>query len=94
LRTNFNVHGVKINSPALKSVGIHASIVELTIENAPSLERLLCLKMHMKMRASVVSAPRLETLGYISHHEWGSKIMFGSTVIEVAMPIVLVCCLY
>ncbi|XBJ19263.1 hypothetical protein VPH35_010256 [Triticum aestivum] len=82
LRTNFNVHGVKINSPTLKSVGIHASFVELTIENAPSLERLLCLKMHMKMRVSVVSAPRLETLGYISHHECGSKIMFGSTVIK------------
>ncbi|XP_044445575.1 uncharacterized protein [Triticum aestivum] len=38
--------------------------------------------MDMRMRVSVISAPRLATLGYISQDSQDSKIMFGSTVIQ------------
>ncbi|XP_044451166.1 uncharacterized protein [Triticum aestivum] len=38
--------------------------------------------MDMRMRVSVISAPRLVTLGYISQNSQDSKIMFGSTVIQ------------
>ncbi|XBJ26621.1 hypothetical protein VPH35_004001 [Triticum aestivum] len=85
LRTRFDVYGVRINTPTLKCIGVRAIFVQLTIEDAPSLERVLFLKKmnrHMRMRVSVVSAPKLETLGYISHDSWESRIMFGSTCIE------------
>ncbi|KAM3411706.1 hypothetical protein ACQJBY_003395 [Aegilops geniculata] len=82
LRTSFDIRGLRINSPILKSIGVHSRFVELIIEVAPSLERLLCLRMDMRMRVSVISAPRLATLGYISQDSQDSKIMFGSTVIQ------------
>lgn len=82
LRTSFDIRGVRINSPILKSIGIHSRFVELIIQDAPSLERLLYLRMDMRMRVSVISAPRLETLGYISQDSQDSKIMIGCTVIE------------
>ncbi|XP_044962741.1 putative FBD-associated F-box protein At5g56440 isoform X2 [Hordeum vulgare subsp. vulgare] len=82
LRTSFGIHGLRINSPILKSIGVHSCFVELIIQDAPSLERLLYLRMDMRMQVSVISAPRLATLGYISQDSRDSKVMFGSTVIQ------------
>ncbi|XBJ26625.1 hypothetical protein VPH35_004005 [Triticum aestivum] len=82
LRTSFDIRGLRINSPILKNIGVHSRFVELIIQDAPSLERLLCLRMDMRMRVSVISAPRLATLSYISQDSPDSKIMFGSTVIQ------------
>ena len=75
----------RINSPTLRSIGIRSSLVEFIIEDAPMLERLLHLEMNMPTRIFVISAPKLETLGCISERYKGSKVVFGSTVIQVAM---------
>uniref|UniRef100_A0ACD5T8M7 Uncharacterized protein n=1 Tax=Avena sativa TaxID=4498 RepID=A0ACD5T8M7_AVESA len=82
LRTIHGVFHLRINSPTLRSIGVHSFIRELIIEDAPSLERLLHLQMHMEMQISVISAPKLETLGSISDWHRNSRVMFGSTVIQ------------
>jgi hypothetical protein len=54
------------------------------------LERLLYLEMNMQMQILVISAPKLETLGCIPEKYTDSKIVFGSTVIQVDMFVVLI----
>ena len=76
---------LRINSPTLRTIGIRSLIRELIIEDAPSLERLLHLEMLMTMQISVISAPKLEILGCISEWYRDSRVVFGNTVIQVAM---------
>uniref|UniRef100_A0ACD5U1J9 Uncharacterized protein n=1 Tax=Avena sativa TaxID=4498 RepID=A0ACD5U1J9_AVESA len=73
---------LEIESPTLRSIGIRSTSEELIIKDAPSLERLLYLEMHMRMQISVISAPKLEALGCIPQSYSYSKIIFGSTVIK------------
>ncbi|CAM0954872.1 unnamed protein product [Alopecurus aequalis] len=83
LSTIFGIRCLRTNSPTLRSIGIGCSFSEeLIIEDAPWLERLLHLQMGMGMPISVISAPKLETLGCIS--DWGKnpRVVFRSTVIQ------------
>ena len=92
LNAFFGVRRLRINSPTLLSIGIRSSSSssgELIIDDAPSLQRLVHFGTHLKMQVTVVSAPKLETLGYISEYFGQSKIVFGSTVIQVAMFVLL-----
>uniref|UniRef100_A0ACD5U0V4 Uncharacterized protein n=1 Tax=Avena sativa TaxID=4498 RepID=A0ACD5U0V4_AVESA len=73
---------LRINSPTLISIGFRYSLSELTIEDAPSLQRLVQFEKYTKMQVTIISAPKLETLGYISEWFGKSKIVFGSTVIQ------------
>ncbi|XBJ20013.1 hypothetical protein VPH35_010902 [Triticum aestivum] len=79
---------VRINSISLRSIGVsghsnrtETKFKELIIENAPCLESLLTLGSCECRLISVISAPKLEALGYLSSH-YGTRISFDSTVIE------------
>jgi hypothetical protein len=60
---------------------------ELIIDNAPSLEKLLNLNLAYALHVTVVSAPKLETVGYVSDFHRGdmNRLVFGSTIIQVAV---------
>ncbi|XP_047050579.1 putative F-box/LRR-repeat protein At3g28410 [Lolium rigidum] len=81
---------VRINSLSLTSIGVHVRCIwykelkleELVVENAPCLKRLLHLDENDHadhLHISVISAPKLETLRYLSNF---TKISFGSAVIQ------------
>jgi hypothetical protein len=69
---------------------------ELIVEDAPCLQSLLHQDFDYGLHVSVVSAPKLETLGclsdgfYISGQDDLSRIVFGSTVIQVPLAFLLV----
>ena len=74
---------LKIKSPHLVSIGISFDGQELIIKDAPSLQRLLLDNCYKPSQITVVSAPKLETLGAISDpFEW-FEMVFASTPIEV-----------
>ncbi|KAK1606990.1 hypothetical protein QYE76_030663 [Lolium multiflorum] len=87
----------RINSSSLKTIARRAGrfwpfqdteyrLNELVIENAPSLEKLLNLNVSYALHVTVLSAPKLETLGYASDFRFGkTKFVFGSTIIQVAV---------
>ncbi|CAN6201885.1 unnamed protein product [Urochloa humidicola] len=70
----------RISSPSLRS--IYMTLGDLIIEDAPSLETLIDLAQAGRFDVSVISAPRLETLGCLSHGRSDSKLVFGTTVIQ------------
>ncbi|KAM0925737.1 hypothetical protein ACQ4PT_003997 [Festuca glaucescens] len=76
---------VRINSPVLTSIGVKnysadtPMLEELIIESAPRLESLLHLDEHQGLRVSVLSAPKLETIGCTN----ATRLVFGSTEIQV-----------
>jgi hypothetical protein len=90
LSTISSIRCHRINSATLRTIGIRSSSEQLIIEDAPMLERLLYLEMNMQMQILVISAPKLETLGCIPEKYTDSKIVFGSTVIQVDMFVVLI----
>ncbi|KAF7056648.1 hypothetical protein CFC21_064035 [Triticum aestivum] len=88
---------LRINSRTLRSIGVdndnsvypnRVHLEELIVENAPSLEKLLRLHYGTGLHVSVVSAPQLETIGYLSDGDYWfqdnpySKLVFGSTIIQ------------
>ena len=74
---------LKIKSPHLVSIGIHFEGQELVIEDAPSLQRLLLDCCYELSEITLVSAPKLETLGVFPHRFEGYKLVVGSTLIQV-----------
>ena len=56
---------LQIKSPHLKSIGICFEGQQLIIEDAPSLQRLLLDNCYKPSQITVISAPKLETLGVI-----------------------------
>ncbi|XP_044378681.1 F-box/FBD/LRR-repeat protein At1g51370-like [Triticum aestivum] len=89
---------LRINSLTLRSIGVDNNnsdyripvhFKELIIENAPCLEKLLHLHVGAGLHLSVVSAPQLETIGYLSdgyyqkvNQDYLCKFEFGSTIIQ------------
>ena len=90
---------LQIKSPHLKSIGICFKGQQLIIEDAPSLERLLLHNCYTPSEITVVSAPKLETLGVIrdpfNDHR---KLVFGSSLFQVPYIIiytfVIICCIF
>lgn len=74
-------HRIRINSPTLRSIAVCSG--ELIVEDAPSLERLLHLSLAQGLDITVISAPKLETLGCLSCHHKSTRIVFGTSVLEV-----------
>jgi hypothetical protein len=78
------VNCLRINSPSVRRIGVRrASVVDqLIIESAPRLETLLHFDehTHYDLHVSVISAPKLENLGFCKET---TSIVFGSKDIEV-----------
>lgn len=86
-------HGFRsfwVNSIGLKSIAMTVGLYkggrfqfkELIIENAPCL-RLLHVGLHFDLHVSIVSAPKLETLGCYFYQNFPSyRLAFGSTIIQ------------
>ncbi|RLN13173.1 hypothetical protein C2845_PM09G07050 [Panicum miliaceum] len=62
---SFGFRCLRINSPSLKSIAISSG--ELIIEDAPLLQRLLQLQPRSGLNVSVISAPKVETLGCLGY---------------------------
>ena len=90
---------LQINSPYLKSIGICFEGQQLIIEDAPSLERLLLDNFYKPSQITVISVPKLETLGVI-HDPFNNHIelVFGSSPFQVPYIIiytfVIICCIF
>ena len=74
---------LKIKSPHLVSMGICFFGHDLIIKDAPSLQRLLLDSTIVPSQITVVSGPKLETLGAIHDPFRWFKMVFGSTPVEV-----------
>lgn len=84
---------VRINSPSLRSLGVlvarrrisalprQTQLEEIIVEDAPLLEKLLDLAVRNNIRLSVISAPKLETIGCLTDRWFGPRIMFGTTTV-------------
>jgi hypothetical protein len=80
---------IRINSQSLVSLGLRVYTEELIIEDAPLLERLLQLEFRIATHLSVISAPKLETLGCLSDLDFYSKLTSQAAVIKVALSLSL-----
>ncbi|KAL6842522.1 hypothetical protein ACP4OV_027366 [Aristida adscensionis] len=84
---------IRINSRSLRSIGVGAKqagtpskVQELIIEDAPCLERLLNLGVGLCV--SVITAPRLQTLGSLT--DFSGLVFGGTTVLVAATPILFI----
>ena len=82
---------LQIKSPHLKSIGICFEGQQLIIEDAPSLQRLLLHNCYRPSQITVVSAPKLETLGVIHDFCAHLNMVFGSIVLQVLYIIIYTC---
>ncbi|TVU11951.1 hypothetical protein EJB05_45563, partial [Eragrostis curvula] len=87
LSCSFGFHSIRINSPTLVSIGLclYVDSVSFVIEDAPLLERLFQFDRLIETKhtyVSVISAPRLETLGCLSDYISQSKYAFGTTILQ------------
>nr|XP_034580749.1 uncharacterized protein LOC117844084 [Setaria viridis] len=73
---------VCINSQSLIAIGVRNFSGELVIENAPSLERLLQLELFQGLHVSIIAAPKLETLGWLSDRDHYFKLAFGTKAVQ------------
>ena len=76
---------LKIKSPHLVSMGICFFGDDLTIEDAPLLQRLLLDSAIVPSQIIVVSAPKLETLGAICDLFIWFKMVLGSTLLRYSI---------
>jgi hypothetical protein len=79
---------LQIKLPHLISIGICFEGQEFIIKDAPLLQRLLLDSCYAPSQITVVSAPKLETLGVIHDPFKGFKMVFGSTLIQVLYIII------
>ena len=79
---------LQIKSPHLKSIGICFEGLKLIIEDAPSLQRLILDSSYSPLQITVLSAPKLETLGVIHDLCAHFNMVFGSTVLQVLYIII------
>ncbi|GJN00128.1 hypothetical protein PR202_ga17291 [Eleusine coracana subsp. coracana] len=82
LKKSYGFDSISINSNTLVSIGLDLQNVEIIIEDAPKLEKLLQLEPCIALRISVISAPKLDTLGCLSACDHNSKLAIGTTVIQ------------
>ena len=78
---------VRINSITLTSFGVKGYLGKIIIDNAPRLERLL-QKVSDHSHISVISAPKLQTLGCLSSIS-PTRIVLHSIFIQVAVVFLL-----
>ncbi|BAT00782.1 Os07g0242700 [Oryza sativa Japonica Group] len=73
---------LSISSPTIRVVGVCVTraLKELIVEDAPRLERLLMPEVWQLLRVSVISAPKLEALGWLSNH---CTLEIGTIAIKV-----------
>ncbi|KAB8117534.1 hypothetical protein EE612_059674 [Oryza sativa] len=91
---------VRINSPSLRSLGVlvasrriaalprQMQLEEIIVEDAPLLEKLLDLALRNNLQLSVISAPKLETIGCLTDRWFGPRIMFGTTTVVKGVSVV------
>jgi hypothetical protein len=101
IRDSSGFRCLRVNSLTIRSISVLSKLMiisfdahpvlfkELVIENAPCLLRLLLLDQENYLHVSVVVAPKLETLGFMSDDTCGqgefSKKVFGSTIFQVRL---------
>ncbi|CAL5034433.1 unnamed protein product [Urochloa decumbens] len=89
---------IRIVSRTLRSIGINPGwgdcrLQQLILEDAPSLERLLCFSYArgMSMDISVISAPKLDILGPLGNDfprlDFGATIFQGSRLVSLIMAV-------
>ena len=82
---------LQIKSPNLVGIGISFDGRQLIIQDAPSLQRLILDSSYSPSQITVLSAPKLETLGVIHDLCAHFKMVFGSTVLQVLYIIIYTC---
>ncbi|KAG2631303.1 hypothetical protein PVAP13_2NG009700, partial [Panicum virgatum] len=95
LSFNSGCRRLRIVSRSLRSIGVHPAwgdcrLQQLILEDAPSLERLLYFSSGVSraMDISVISAPKLDTLGPLS--DKFPRLDFGATVFQGSRSISLI----
>ena len=82
---------LQIKSPNLVRIGISFDGRQLIIQDAPSLQRLILDSSYSSLQITVLSAPKLETLGVIHDLCAHFNMVFGSTVLQVLYIIIYTC---
>ncbi|CAD6226049.1 unnamed protein product [Miscanthus lutarioriparius] len=72
------LHAMLDSCPALEILLMKYHEGELIIEDAPLLERFIIFERYSRLHISVVSAPKLETLGCIFENNNKTKLTLGS----------------
>ena len=76
-------HCIRINSPNLISIGISGYYGKIVIEDASSLQRLLCDGDCKKLQIVITSAPKLQVMGKLSNIFSESGITNDRIIIQV-----------
>ncbi len=82
---------LQIKLPNLVRIGISFDGRQLIIQDAPSLQRLILDSSYSPSQITVLSAPKLETLGVIHDLCAHFNMVFGSTVLQVLYIIIYTC---
>ena len=82
---------LQIKLPQLKSIGICFEGQQLIIKDAPALQRLILASSYSPSQITILSAPKLETLGVIHDLCAHFNMVFGSTVLQVLYIIIYTC---
>ena len=82
---------IQIKLPNHVRIGISFDRRQLIVEDVPSFQRLILDSSYSPSQISVISAPKVETLGVIHNLCAHFKMVFGSTVLQVLYIIILTC---